>query len=411
MQKTRRLARSLAGVLGGLAFLVCFTGALMEISLRIAERAGFFQSQPRLTRPGFYRDDNPIFGVWHPPNARFMAHEDCFQVPYESNSFGMRDPERPLRSSSPRVAVLGDSFVEGIGVPLGRRMTDLLERRTGVPYLDFGTAANFSSTQEWLQYKSLVERFDHGLVLLFALPNNDFLEDDPDRWWQKDRYRPYLRKQDGSYVLWYPVSFEAAQRAARHQLTLNRIYNALYVYRFFSWLNAQIRVRIAQGKTTEFGYVGYVNYTKADLDRLLYGYRQLRDAAKGRPLVIFTIPRLNDLLYFQAHGNLGDLAQKLHAFADQERGIYYVDLKDGFLAHARRTHHKLADYFIPCDGHWNELGHEVAAEIVLKELRRLGFDSFAPSRPGPAPPGALPPGTAPRRTQISPAPAGTAGSG
>jgi hypothetical protein len=70
-----------------------------------------------------------------------------FDVVRRSNSYGARDIERSPRSTTPRAVVLGDSFVEGIGVELGERVTDLLEKGSGAEYLNFGTAGNFSSIQ------------------------------------------------------------------------------------------------------------------------------------------------------------------------------------------------------------------------------------------------------------------------
>lgn len=365
------MLRRVGAFLAGVALMGATTAVLLEISLRVAEKLGVFTSTARLTEPGFYRDANPKYGIWHPPNFEYRARSECFDVVYASNSWGMRDRDRSLAADRPRVAVLGDSFVEGIGVASDDRMTDLLEKRTGIPHLNFGTAANFSSVQEWLLYEDLVSRFDHDLVLLFSFPNNDFLENDPERWWQRDRYRPYLRRTNGNkqFELWYPVSFDEAQAAAERQLLWNHVYNRLYVYRFFSWLDSQIRVRLAQG-TLGSGtvYSGYLHFTELDLERLFESYRRIRDAAGDRPLVVFTIPRFSDLVYARERGGLHELPQRIAQFAASEDRIEYADLTPMFLEHADATGTELSDYFLPCDGHWNELGNAVAAESVLRVL-------------------------------------------
>ena len=366
--------KRIPSILAGIAFLFISTAVLLEAGLRIAEKLGFFYSQSRLTEPGFYRDQSEKFGVWHPPDFSFRAKTECFDVEYRSNSWGMRDRSRELEADGFRVAVLGDSFVEGIGVPLGDRMTDLLEKLSGMEHLNFGTAANFSSVQQWLLYTDLASRFDHDLILLFNLPANDFLENDPDRWWQKDRYRPYFRlKADGSgFEVWYPVSFEEAQAAADRQLHWNRVYNHLYIYRFFSWLDTQIRVRMSQGDlAADRPYSGYLDFTELDLERVFESYRRIRDAADGRVLVIFTIPRLADLVLAKDEGTLGELPARFEEFASRESNIEYVDLIPGFLEHAARTDTDPSQYFLPCDGHWSVLGNEVAAEVVAAHLPRL----------------------------------------
>ncbi len=364
--------RRLLAASAALGASVLLTAGLLEIALRFAQFAGVFRSQERLTEgQPFYQDSNRFWGVWHPPDARFVARADCFEEVYESNSWGARDRERSLRSQAARVVVLGDSFVEGVGSAFGRRMTDLLEAQSGVEQLNFGSAGGFSSVQEWLLYRELAARFDHDLVLVFHFPNNDFLENDPERGWDADRYRPFLeRASDGSFELRYRVDFDAARARDRAQLWWNRWYNASFVYRFGSWLGGQLAVRraLAKGETTASGYVGYVNYSESDLERLFHSYRLLRDAAAGRELLIFSLPRLSELEYARSHDVSLALPKRLAAFAAQETGIRYLDLLPGFLAAAKSSGRALGDYFIPCDGHWTELGNQLAAELVLPKV-------------------------------------------
>ena len=79
----------------------------------------------------FWADINPDFGVWHRPNGHFYHQGGCFSVEYTTNSYGARDVERTLHSSAPRTVMLGDSFVEGLGLPDKDRLSNILERDTG----------------------------------------------------------------------------------------------------------------------------------------------------------------------------------------------------------------------------------------------------------------------------------------
>jgi hypothetical protein len=349
--------------------IAAITVALIEITTRVGVRFGLFHSHDRLTEPNtsFYRDENPAFGVWHPPNMSFHAYGACYDVIYRSNSYGARDRERPLHSDVPRVVVLGDSMVEGYGVEQEKRMTDILERRTGVEYMNFATGGNFSSIQEWLLYETLASRFDHQRVLLFIFPNNDFIENDPKRF-ISDRYRPYLRRVGDSFEVYYPTDLETAKRRDAEQLWWNRWYNAFYVYRVAYFVDAQIRMRIAEGWPGRYGYVAYQQFDDEDLARLLFSYRKIRDDAGGRQLVIFTIPRLNELLYAEGEGSPDRLPSALRAFARTEPRVEYFDLLPGFLEDRRIHGRQLSDYFLPCDPHWSELGNAVAADLVLKAL-------------------------------------------
>src|SRR5215472_12688294 len=94
--------------------------ACVEAMLQAAVRLGFadldLPSYSLKEADPFWQDVNPDFGVWHPANARFRHERSCFDLAYTSNAFGMRDRAATLPASSPRVVVLGDSFVEGWGV-------------------------------------------------------------------------------------------------------------------------------------------------------------------------------------------------------------------------------------------------------------------------------------------------------
>ena len=243
------MLRRLASLAGLALVLLIVTVACLEVALRLANALEIVTPQRRVTEAPFYQDRDRAFGVWHDPDRDYVPIAECFDVVYSSNSYGARDVERPRRSAAPRVVVLGDSFVEGIGVDREARMTDLLEGQTGIPHLNFGTAGAFSSTQEWKLYETLASDFDHEWLMLFAFPYNDFVENDHERWWEPERYRPYLRRTPagGEFELFYPVAFEEAQERAVAQLGWNRLYNALFVYRLVAIVDGQLRYRMAEG--------------------------------------------------------------------------------------------------------------------------------------------------------------------
>src|SRR5579863_9269336 len=77
----------------------------------------------RLAYNSFWVDSNPVFGVWHRPNGTFIHKSGCYTVEYTTNSYGARDSERTLHSSQPRTIMLGDSFIEGMGVRAEDRLS------------------------------------------------------------------------------------------------------------------------------------------------------------------------------------------------------------------------------------------------------------------------------------------------
>ena len=135
-----------------------------------------------------------MFGVWHRPNGHYIHKGGCYNVEYVTNSYGARDVERTMRPSLPRAVVLGDSFIEGMAVPAEDRLTNLLEKDTGREHLNFGTGGDFGPLQYSLLYKTMAADFDHDLVIVGVLPDNDFHDMSLSYWKARGkagRYRPY----------------------------------------------------------------------------------------------------------------------------------------------------------------------------------------------------------------------------
>ena len=107
-------------------------------------------------------------------------------------------------------------------------------------------------------------------------------------------------------------------------------------------------------------YSGYYDYSEPQLLRLQHNLLLIRNAAGGRPVMFFTIPRQSDLQRFNATG-IPPLTRELTLFAERE-GLQYADL----LVY---MHDRTADwnsYFHECDDHWNATGARVAYEHLSR---------------------------------------------
>lgn len=362
-----------------------------------------FQTADPSGKAAFVGDIDPHFGVWHPANTAVSVSTPRGAVTYETNVHGMRDRPRARRSDArERVIVLGDSFVEGYLVEEAVRVTDVLERRTGVEFLNFGVSGSFGSIQEWLLYKHLAREFDHTRVCLFFLPDNDFADNDPSRH-PPDRYRPYLRKVGDSYEATYPVAFDpnggGLPELTRVQRTRHHIYNHWYTLNilaacFSDEANnaaaadasnepesskrsfASDTIRLSDGRPA---VSAYDRYTSEDLDRLLFTYRRISELAAPRPVHVFIVPRERDLVAHAKGRFEGRIASALEAFATETPGVEVVDLLPRFVAVAKERDLPYGRFFLGFDPHWSALGHEVAAEATLAALRDAGFEDSSDS--------------------------------
>jgi hypothetical protein len=292
--------------------------------------------------------------MWHPPNGHFLHQEGCFSFEYSTNSYGARDVERSVYSQKPRTVVLGDSFMEGFGLPVEQRLSNVLETRTGREYLNFGTGGGFSPLQYALLYKTLASKFDHDRVLVGVLPDNDFHEMD-ERWMEEhysDRYFPYYRDD---LSIGYRGKFDPypQEGLAKRAQAFFRSYSA--TYHVVEYILAS-RVYAAKPHT----YSGYNDYSETDLARLQKALLDIKSTAdvRGATLDVFLIPRAND---FQRYGAGEDrLGRVLEAWG-RNSGIRVKDLLPEMAA---RSGGHYRSYFLPCDDHWSAAGTQAAADVL-----------------------------------------------
>ena len=122
------------------------------------------------------------WGSWHKPNSRDRHRKICFDVEYQSNNLGARDNEiydKNLPNDS--IILIGDSFIEGMGVNLQDTFGEILEKEIGRKVLNFGSGGFFGPVQEAILYASLASKLPHNEIIYFFLPANDFVENEPEK--------------------------------------------------------------------------------------------------------------------------------------------------------------------------------------------------------------------------------------
>jgi hypothetical protein len=380
------MARVLLRVLGSIALTV----VLLEVSLAALTHFGVVKLVILPTfelvelRQPWVADVDPDFGVWHLPERTHRHRATCFDVVYHSNSYGARDEERARAAPRERTIVLGDSFMEGFGVDVEQRFSNLLEARSGRPHLNFGTSGNFGPTQYFLLYEKLARHFSHDRVLVGLLPSNDFDDDDPafGRRTYPDRYRPYWTGTYPDYALEYiqpnlnQSSYGTRQRRSPADRWLRQnsyAYCAAVHVRRMLLAGDQAghgasTMRVDDSRQT---YAGYFDFTDEQWDRMRYSIERLSESARdqGVSLTLVLIPTATDFLR-AAPGGASPLAER---FSDlcRDLGADCLDL----LPEMQALDDDWQAFFFDCDPHWNARGHEVAATIVLRKLPADGTES------------------------------------
>ena len=137
---------------------------ISEVALRFYEKFLI----PSYKNPDFfYYVPDKDTGLW-------MADPDKIR-PY-INSFGMFDKERNIDKKEGvfRIAIIGDSFINGIHVGLSNRVNDLIEKQGGgiLEVLNFGISS-VGTVQELFIYRNKVKKFKPDLVILGFFIGND----------------------------------------------------------------------------------------------------------------------------------------------------------------------------------------------------------------------------------------------
>jgi hypothetical protein len=199
--------KRLLAMAGGLAFALLF----LEVALRVLG----------VSYQDFYKAD-PVRGVAHRAGARGWFRREGRQY-IVINREGFRDREHARRKppGTYRIAVLGDSFAEGLQVRLEDTFEAVLERELAkcpgfrgraVEVFNFGVS-NYGTAQELITLRSRVWEVEPDLVLLAFFSGNDIWDNSKDL--KQDPELPYFRLDGGGLVLDDSFKDSPRQRAER----------------------------------------------------------------------------------------------------------------------------------------------------------------------------------------------------
>jgi hypothetical protein len=178
------------------------TVAVLEAAMRVARH--FRPPGYEADEEARYTEFDPLLGWRKRPLGSATYRRREFTVDVAMNRLGLRDVERDYGASPgvTRVLALGDSFVEGYAVPLPQTVSQVLEgslRRDGrrVDVVNGGTSG-YSTDQEYLFYETEGVRYAPRVVLLFFY-YNDVLYNDRDRFARQPK--PLFADHDGRLEL------------------------------------------------------------------------------------------------------------------------------------------------------------------------------------------------------------------
>ena len=341
-------------------------------------------------------------GAW----ARFDRRE--YSVAVRINSHGLRDIERAYERSDGdfRILALGDSFIEAYSVPEQEMLTQRLEISLNgsscrAEVINAGTAA-YGTDQEYLFYRTQGRRYQPDVVVLFFYFNDVYFND------QSRHYRspkPRLVLSGGVLAVEHrpvPAPPKRATRApddsrpevafpallpwieGRLERGQPRLHAALG--RFGLWDEARVTPVDLQMKVFKTTPTPEIEAAWRSTERIIEAlHREVRSDRAG--LLIAYIPSR-----MEVRDRDWQLTVLRHDLNEEvwDRGLVVRRLRDlasrmevpvlDLTPDLREAERGWRSPYYTHDGHWNALGHAVAARAVQGELHRLGWLPSCTSR-------------------------------
>jgi hypothetical protein len=315
------------------------------------------------------------------PNRAVTARWGDSTYPLFTNSLGFRDASvRTVELQSPRkrILFLGDSFVEGMGLPYKQTFVGLLGeelRPSGIEVLDAGVVS-YSPKLYYLKTKYLLEKRRLRFDRLFVFIDNSDIPNEIS----------YEAFEPQPFTLVKELAFQLKKFLKKHS----------FFYYSFSRLLRRSRAPLP-GETTD---IDGLFPCLAGLGEDLMNNRNFRRSSrwsihpevfaqfgrKGLRLAKDNMRKLADL----CRQNRIDLTIAVYPWPVQirhnapeniqasfwrdfarESGIGFINLFPDFV-NKQSIKAIRKKYFIPGDVHWNAAGHRLVADRVLEYIRSPG---------------------------------------
>ena len=318
----------------------------------------------------FYRYD-ALLGWSNAPGARGVFTRPEFSYDLNINSLGLRGAEitREKPAGVRRIAVLGDSFVWGIGASDEELFTTQLEKKIpNSQVLNFGVAG-YGTVQYHLLTEQVLSLNPDAVVVGFCL-GSDFT--DSVFWRRYNYYKPYAKidVNDELVIDGYPLPNVKRFPSRYDSGFLGWLHDRSYLFRL---VNKHALGLV--GRLEYFGQKGpadfeenqgdiYLNPDKPSVKEVIRINARLLEklvaaySARGIPVIVLAVPTACEFGNCFGVGKRTDAANKALKQAVGTLPVAYIDPTDNFT---------LADFWSR-DGHWRLSGHNKIVSALEPEV-------------------------------------------
>ena len=426
--RTANPRRSIPGPIRRALHLVGWNTLFLVAGLALIGVVGemYFRLQAPFVERVWPYDWSPTVGTIFMPNA-LVRHTNGvdFWTTSRTNSLGFVDRE-PIglerAAASCHIAMIGDSFVAALEVPIADKFHVQLEELAAeeLRHLDITTSAfGISGTGQvnQLAYYDEFARYLRPALVVLVFVDNDFMDNAPILYGLRRGRNPdrlenvsATRGADGTITLSlpHPDSPESRLVPSRHRRVMDRL---IRMYPFAKWLNAKTHALFPDDTDLELiAHVALLSRRSPRYAALLGGWRpttreHINDPflyARDLPAIhedaldftAFALDQFKEradrdgaaLVILSSHyiGTRGDLPFDRLAALAEPRGIPVIDYNDYVL---RQGAEPRRDTRWEHDGHWNAAGHRWAAEALIEYLEQNQDICTMRESPTPRPPG------------------------
>jgi len=380
----KRLIFGLTSIVIAFLALAC----VGELALRVLPM-GRYTSKP-------FRRYDPVMGIALIPNMKVVHSRGCFTGLVETNRWGFRDRDRTLEKPPGvfRIALVGDSAVEAVHVQPDQVMNIQMEKQLqqqgyrNIEVMNFAVEG-IGTTQELLLYKNQVRQFHPDLVIIL-FSDNDVMNNSstlqPKSYGIHTWYAPYYDLGPDGQLVFRPVE----TRTLNGLRSFLEEHSVLFYYLERIWFKFDPQINTWHGLPIYYG-----SYSDDPLDsewaqawqvtgKMLEQTRQTVEADGAKFLVLaqanaFTVDPNWRTTMTKMTGkpvppefDPPKFTQRLQEIA-AKANVKLDSLAPHMIAY-RNEHHLQYPYFsLPCDPHYNALGHQEVAAGAIQLLQQDGL--------------------------------------
>jgi hypothetical protein len=330
----KNFARNIITLLLSLFFCL----VIIEILSRI-----FFPSFNPSTRFTFYHNEQGV--PFAPKNfsGRMWDKGGDYDVPVTINKYGFRD-RKDLRMSRPGdIFVVGDSFMFGYGVEEDKRLSNILEKKLGIPVYNIAIPGDFQDYRNLITYAQENGATVNNLIIGVCMENDL-------------RYYYHADDQQGRSGLSQKI-FSALQTLKEFLVPRSTSYNIIsYTVHHNRFL---LQAGLSMCLIRDVEKMGLINTPRRDWNITISdSARKLKEISAPFNTTIIIVP--SRALWVAEERDAEKLFHNKFIKALKNLGLNVIDLLPYFEEDGNPT-----IYHFKNDGHWNERGHQKAAEVLL----------------------------------------------